>query len=977
MKVFAVIVDLGPGVRRLDSNLSSPAALISIDGTTPVLNWARAALQANDVRDILYVGGYHIKKILAQFPDVAVRYEPEWTDEGRVRTIQSLPVQSFDSFLFLRSDVVVTNDTIHAMLNSHSPHLSGQVGTATETQVAAVLLPSSKLLEISAGKSGASDQDGLNFLAHGAASVDLSSRAAFAQDSASLTRILFPGKAQTLTQLGSVLRSLDVVDQFRFSIGEWNTRPAGIVKAIKARFPDGLVIVRSSASTEDSPGASHAGYFKSVANIRACSDAALIASVDEVGRSFTRDGRATAILDEIFVQPQITDIDASGVMFTRDLTTRAPYFAVSLERATGRSDAVTAGLAGEMDTYYVAWTASDRSLPSPAAIAIGAGRELVSLTGLDAIDVEFALGRDGRGYLFQARPLSNRIRQTCADSDLLESLAEAKLFVASKMARSPGLCGATTLFSNMADWNPAEMLGPAPKTLALSLYQNVIGADVWAKARAMLGYRDATPSPLVISVAGRPYIDVRASLNSFLPAGLDDSIGEKWVDSCIAFLRARPALHDKIEFEITPTCYTEDWNRYASRMNDAGLSQSDIDDYRRALIELSGAIVAEKRVSIDSLLSKLGILRERRREILDNTERDSADRVLRLLSDCRTFGTLPFAMLARCAFIAMSVLRSMDASSAATGRSLPGGIPTILDDILRDIRAARDGRMERHEFIERYGHLRPDSYEITAPNYAEAIDAILAGENAEPPASQTHGQEHIANLFEKCRDELDALCLSLDCDINRDKLQSFVERSIAARELAKFEFMKSIDAILSEITAFGRSVGLERDDLSHLAIDDILQFATNSRSGATVSRLKRLVGYRRKRAAITSAVRLPDLICSSDEILAFKQQNSTPNFVTQGSTGGEPVYLTAENMTSSLEGKIVLIGSGDPGYDWIFSRAIGGLVTQYGGIGSHMAVRAAELGLPAAIGVGPVRFSALKSSSRVQIDCARQSITWR
>ena len=42
----------------------------------------------------------------------------------------------------------------------------------------------------------------------------------------------------------------------------------------------------------------------------------------------------------------------------------------------------------------------------------------------------------------------------------------------------------------------------------------------------------------------------------------------------------------------------------------------------------------------------------------------------------------------------------------------------------------------------------------------------------------------------------------------------------------------------------------------------------------------------------------------------------------------------------------------DPGFDWIFSKDIKGLVTKYGGSNSHMAIRCAEFNIPAAIGCG-------------------------
>ena len=69
-----------------------------------------------------------------------------------------------------------------------------------------------------------------------------------------------------------------------------------------------------------------------------------------------------------------------------------------------------------------------------------------------------------------------------------------------------------------------------------------------------------------------------------------------------------------------------------------------------------------------------------------------------------------------------------------------------------------------------------------------------------------------------------------------------------------------------------------------------------------------------------------------------------------------------------------MIENADPGYDWIFSLEIIGLVTQYGGSNSHMAIRAAEMNLPSAIGVGDKLFEALCKSSKVFLNCENKVI---
>ena len=69
-----------------------------------------------------------------------------------------------------------------------------------------------------------------------------------------------------------------------------------------------------------------------------------------------------------------------------------------------------------------------------------------------------------------------------------------------------------------------------------------------------------------------------------------------------------------------------------------------------------------------------------------------------------------------------------------------------------------------------------------------------------------------------------------------------------------------------------------------------------------------------------------------------------------------------------------MIENADPGYDWIFSRGVKGLVTKYGGINSHMSIRCAELNIPAAIGCGEKKFDELKKGKKIFIDCKAQNI---
>jgi len=55
----------------------------------------------------------------------------------------------------------------------------------------------------------------------------------------------------------------------------------------------------------------------------------------------------------------------------------------------------------------------------------------------------------------------------------------------------------------------------------------------------------------------------------------------------------------------------------------------------------------------------------------------------------------------------------------------------------------------------------------------------------------------------------------------------------------------------------------------------------------------------------------------------------------------------------------------------LFSKNIAGLVTQFGGANSHMAIRCAELGIPAVIGAGEKNFSEWSKYESATIDCLK------
>ena len=218
----------------------------------------------------------------------------------------------------------------------------------------------------------------------------------------------------------------------------------------------------------------------------------------------------------------------------------------------------------------------------------------------------------------------------------------------------------------MPDWNPAEIIGVKPRPLALSLYRELVTDAIWAYQRDNYGYKNLRSFPLLVSFHGLPYIDVRVSFNSFVPRNIGGDLAERLVSYYIDRLRADPELHDKVEFEIIFSCYTFDLSERLRVLGQYGFSREDLGNITGALRDLTNRIThgqtglwRQDREKIDILASRLPGLRE--------APIDKISRIYWILEDCKRYGTLPFAGLARAGFIAVQLLRSLVAVGVLNG----------------------------------------------------------------------------------------------------------------------------------------------------------------------------------------------------------------------------------------------------------------------------------------------------------------------
>ena len=155
-----------------------------------------------------------------------------------------------------------------------------------------------------------------------------------------------------------------------------------------------------------------------------------------------------------------------------------------------------------------------------------------------------------------------------------------------------------------------------------------------------------------------------------------------------------------------------------------------------------------------------------------------------------------------------------------------------------------------------------------------------------------------------------------------------------------------------------------------LRVNDILNILFSPLTDDVKSFYQKRIDKNKNNYEIAQSFKLSYLIRSVRDVHIVPMQRSFPNFIGNKRIEKEIVELNPYiKKTPSLEGKIVCIEGADPGYDWIFTRNIAGLITKYGGANSHMAIRSAEYNLPAAIGCGEQPYERIIKAKKCLLDC--------
>lgn len=783
---------------------------------------------------------------------------------------------------------------------------------------------------------------------------------------------IFTSKANVLKYLQKKIKRAKIEKIYDFTTYEWKKQENEILELISKKFNSQKVIVRSSAKGEDSLKKSQAGIYESILNIPSNSKAKVRRAISSVIRAYVQKGNNEP-LNQILIQKQTQNIVTSGVIFTRTENIRAPYYIINYEEGTS-TIGVTSGQIG--NTLKIFRKTSNKDLPRKWRLLLRATNEIESLLGMDSLDIEFAITGEDKIIIFQVRPLTSTKKITIKNLDTkIEKIISKNKRKFLKLKKPIHVPGNFTIFSDMTDWNPAEIIGNNPNVLDYSLYDFLIMKKVWNEGRRKIGYQNINPYNLMVKFGNKPYVDVRKSFNSLIPEKISYNLKSKLMNFYLEKLTKNPYLHDKVEFEILFSCYDflldnrlNELLKYGFSKNEIKKIKSSLTDFTNEIIDSFPIIFNHCEDSIQKMSQNRSAIKSRLHSTKGNYF-ELLNAAENLLMNCKKFGTEPFSTMARIAFIGSLLLKSLVRQHKINSNfynAFMNSITTTLSKFQDDFEDYCNNRLSKKEFLDKYGHLRPGTYDIMALRYDRNGVFLDNIKFVKPKHSQfkPNYKELISEILNNC-----------PLNFRNVDFFSFVRDTLKQREELKFEFTHNLSDAMELIVKAGQKLKFSKDEMVYLDIQTILTSYKKLKEPALKLLWRKKIELRNKEKQINDYLVLPPIIFSKNDFEVIRYYVSKPNYITSETIRADLVILKDfTKKIPDLENKIILIENADPGFDWIFTKNPTGLITKYGGVASHMAIRCAELGLPAAIGCGDVFYDKLIKSSKVLLDCKNEQI---
>src|SRR5688572_14840513 len=112
-----IVIAAGRGRRLMPTTADAPKCYAEVAGRK-LLDWALEAFRANGMTDICFIGGYHIEKVKADYPNFTFRHNTDWENNNILASLFYAADLMDEPFICCYSDVLFSADVISRLATS-------------------------------------------------------------------------------------------------------------------------------------------------------------------------------------------------------------------------------------------------------------------------------------------------------------------------------------------------------------------------------------------------------------------------------------------------------------------------------------------------------------------------------------------------------------------------------------------------------------------------------------------------------------------------------------------------------------------------------------------------------------------------------------------------------------------------------------------------------------------------------------------
>lgn len=699
------------------------------------------------------------------------------------------------------------------------------------------------------------------------------------------------------------------------------------------------VAVRSSASGEDGSDVSYAGQFVTVLNVKTPEDlqAAIKTCFNAVHRTpsqaYAEHFNQPEIPMHILIQRMI-DSKFSGVYFSQDPRTEKTSWLVEMVEGQGEQL-----VSGQVTPYRFSIGITP---PTPhdwknkyLDTVIHWGQEIEKTFGYLA-DIEWAIDQEGQFWILQSRPITSKVTSTSRNEILKNEL----LRITKNSAVDSAWDGHT-----FAEWTGI------PSQLSYDIWRNAFEKDhAFDLALKSLGYEGFNKTKGPFSLLERIYGRIYLNLKSLEPIYFGTSpyklvlYPRPHLEFCwrkltpSAFLRAPLGIAQMIRVA---------WNIQTNRKDLANKALTGM--ARTPGSEADPLLLFKHSHNLD-FESKKNELKRLTQAFSENYLQSTF--LLTLLIESTTQGLL--ALLTK----DLGTEKASETLYLLTGR----GLQTVANKMHEEFYEIQDVEKNWQTFLTQYGHRGPGELDLSYPRWLET---------PRPKSKKRLPTTLVKNSTENLQTEICKKMSALRRPIFINEWQE-LERLMQIREEIKMELMKPYAQIRWLALAIGNTLGFTQDDVFWLGLNELLSLEIDQ----DLQHLRATIRQRKEEAQVMKSVDLPMMFTLQDlkDVLSQTPVKNDSAVITgvslsPGLSNGIVHFVDnpeTEDVDSWPDNYILVAEATDPGWTPLFARSKAVIVSR-GGVLSHCAIVAREMGLPA---VGEIRAikSIFKEGERVWVD---------